>query len=289
MGWFAEQLGYGEEKEFWSIVGLLHDLDYEKYPEEHCIKSQEIMRARGVDEAIIHATASHGYGITVDIQPEHQMEKVLFAADELTGLIGAAALMRPSKSVADMELKSLKKNSRTRSSPPGAPGTSSSRGREMLGWDRITSSTRTIHAGPRAAMWTKGIPYRVTTRVPGGTGMKKLCLGVLLCALLLAGCQGNTDQGTQDAASYGETIARPKNRPGVGLCRPNGQHPLCKRDLTAFVENLDLAHWTYQALPRRVQPLGSFVLFQEKYHPAGPDRGRRLDRTLPDHLYSGTA
>ena len=87
MGWFAEQLGYGEEKEFWSIVGLLHDLDFEQYPDQHCIKSQEIMRARGVDEAIIHATASHGYGITVDIQPEHQMEKVLFATDELTGLI----------------------------------------------------------------------------------------------------------------------------------------------------------------------------------------------------------
>ena len=83
MGWFAEQLGYGEEKEFWSIVGLLHDLDFEQYPDQHCIKSQEIMRARGVDEAIIHATASHGYGITVDIQPEsHQMEKVLFATDE---------------------------------------------------------------------------------------------------------------------------------------------------------------------------------------------------------------
>lgn len=109
MGWFAEQLGYGEEKEFWSIVGLLHDLDFEQYPDQHCVKSQEIMRARGVDEAIIHATASHGYGITVDIQPEHQMEKVLFATDELTGLIGAAAIMRPSKSVSDLEVKSVKK------------------------------------------------------------------------------------------------------------------------------------------------------------------------------------
>ncbi len=91
------------------LVGLLHDLDFEKWPEEHCVKSQELMRQAGVDEAIVRATASHGWGHCVDIKPEHEMEKVLFAADELTGLIGAAALMRPSKSVSDMELKSLKK------------------------------------------------------------------------------------------------------------------------------------------------------------------------------------
>ena len=106
MKYFAEKLGYGEEKEFWGIVGLLHDLDFEQFPEQHCIKEQEIMRERGVDERIIHATASHGYAITVDIAPEHQMEKVLYAVDELTGLIGAVALMRPSKSVQDLELKS---------------------------------------------------------------------------------------------------------------------------------------------------------------------------------------
>ena len=98
MGWFAEHLGYGEERELWSLVGLLHDLDFEMWPEEHCKKSQELMRQAGVDEAIIHATASHGWGLCVDIKPEHEMEKVLFACDELTGLIGAAALMRPSKS-----------------------------------------------------------------------------------------------------------------------------------------------------------------------------------------------
>ena len=109
MGWYAQELGYGDEKEFWSVVGLLHDLDFEQWPQEHCVKSQELMRQAGVDEAIIHATASHGWGLCVDIKPEHEMEKVLYAADELTGLIGAAALMRPSKSVADMELKSLKK------------------------------------------------------------------------------------------------------------------------------------------------------------------------------------
>ena len=96
MRFFAEKLGYGDEADFWETVGILHDLDFERYPEEHCVKSQEIMRARGLDERLIRATASHGYGITVDIRPEHEMEKVLFAADELTGLIGAAALMRPS-------------------------------------------------------------------------------------------------------------------------------------------------------------------------------------------------
>ncbi len=95
---FARTLGYTEEEDFWGLVGLLHDLDFEQYPDQHCKKSQEIMRERGLDERLIHATASHGYGITVDIKPEHEMEKVLFACDELTGLIGACALVRPSKS-----------------------------------------------------------------------------------------------------------------------------------------------------------------------------------------------
>ena len=99
MRYFAEKLGYGDEADFWDVVGILHDLDFEMYPQEHCIKSQEIMRERGVDERIIHATASHGYAITVDIRPEHEMEKVLYAVDELTGLIGAVVIMRPSKSV----------------------------------------------------------------------------------------------------------------------------------------------------------------------------------------------
>ena len=94
MRWYANELGYGDEADFWALAGLLHDLDFEMYPEQHCIKSQEIMRERGIDEKLIHATASHGYGLVCDVKPEHQMEKVLFAADELTGLIGAAALMR---------------------------------------------------------------------------------------------------------------------------------------------------------------------------------------------------
>ena len=135
MGWFADQLGYGAEKEFWSIVGLLHDLDFEKWPEEHCTKSQELMRQAGVEESIIHATASHGWGIRVEVKPEHEMEKVLFAADELTGLIGAAALMRPSKSVADMELKSLKKKFKDKKFAAGCSREVISDGAALLGWD----------------------------------------------------------------------------------------------------------------------------------------------------------
>ena len=109
MRYFAEKLGYADEKDFWGNVGLLHDLDFEEYPEEHCVKSQELMKSKGIDEKMIRATASHGYGLTVDIKPEHEMEKVLFAIDELTGLIGAVAIMRPSKSVQDLELSSVKK------------------------------------------------------------------------------------------------------------------------------------------------------------------------------------
>ena len=102
MRYFAEKLGYSDEKDFWKVVGILHDLDFEKYPDQHCIKEQEILKENGADEKIIHATASHGYAITVDIKPEHEMEKVLYAVDELTGLIGAVVVMRPSKSVQDL-------------------------------------------------------------------------------------------------------------------------------------------------------------------------------------------
>jgi predicted hydrolase (HD superfamily) len=135
MKYFAEKLGYEDEKEFWGIVGLLHDLDFEKYPEEHCTKSQEIMRERGIDERIIHATASHGYNLTVDIEPVHEMEKVLYATDELTGLIGAAALMRPSKSVQDMELKSVKKKFKDKKFAAGCSREVIENGAQMLGWD----------------------------------------------------------------------------------------------------------------------------------------------------------
>ena len=133
--WYANKLGYGEEADFWAIVGLLHDLDFEQYPEEHCIKCQDIMRERGIDERIIRAAASHGYNLTVDIKPEHEMEKVLYATDELTGLIGAAALMRPSKSVADMELKSLKKKFKDKKFAAGCSRDVIAAGAELLGWE----------------------------------------------------------------------------------------------------------------------------------------------------------
>lgn len=135
MRYFAELLGYQDEIDFWGIVGLLHDLDFGMYPDEHCVKSQEIMKERGLDERLIRATASHGYGLCVDIKPEHQMEKVLFATDELTGLIGAVALMRPSKSVSDLELKSVKKKYKTPSFAAGCSRDVIQQGAEMLGWD----------------------------------------------------------------------------------------------------------------------------------------------------------
>ena len=143
---FARELGYGDEAEFWGIVGLLHDLDFEQFPDQHCIKEQELMRQAGLDESIIHATASHGYGITVDIRPEHEMEKVLFAADELTGLIWAAALMRPSKSVQDLELKSVKKKFKSANFAAGCSREVITRGAEMLGWTLDDLITRTIAA-----------------------------------------------------------------------------------------------------------------------------------------------
>lgn len=143
---FARELGYGDEAEFWGIVGLLHDLDFEQFPDQHCIKEQELMRQAGLDESIIHATASHGYGITVDIRPEHEMEKVLYATDELTGLIGAVALMRPSKSVQDLELKSVKKKFKSANFAAGCSREVITRGAEMLGWTLDDLITRTIAA-----------------------------------------------------------------------------------------------------------------------------------------------
>ncbi len=144
--YFARELGYGEEEEFWGIVGLLHDLDFERYPEEHCVKEQEIMRERGIDEAIIHATASHGYALTVTIKPEHEMEKVLYAVDELTGLIGAVAKMRPSKSVQDLELSSLKKKYKNQKFAAGCSREVIERGADMLGWELDDLLQRTIEA-----------------------------------------------------------------------------------------------------------------------------------------------
>ena len=146
MRWMAEQLGCADEADFWANVGLLHDLDFEMYPEEHCIKSQEIMRARGLEERLIHATASHGWSITVDVEPVHEMEKVLFACDELTGLIGAAALMRPSKSVQDMELKSLKKKYKDKKFAAGCSRDVIAKGAGLLGWELDELLNKTLEA-----------------------------------------------------------------------------------------------------------------------------------------------
>jgi uncharacterized domain HDIG len=146
MKYFARKLGYGDEEEFWGTVGLLHDLDFGKFPDQHCIKSQEIMRERGLDERLIRAAASHGYGICVDIKPEHQMEKVLYAVDELTGLIGAAVIMRPSKSVQDLELKSVMKKFKSKSFAAGCSRDVIENGANMLGWELNDLVQQTLDA-----------------------------------------------------------------------------------------------------------------------------------------------
>ena len=146
MGWFAEKLGYGDEKDFWRTVGLLHDLDFEMWPEEHCVKEMALMRELGLDERLIHAVGSHGYGICCDVKPEHEMEKVLFAADELTGLIGAAIKMRPSKSTKDLELSSLKKKFKDKKFAAGCSRDVIRQGAERLGWELDRLMTDTIEA-----------------------------------------------------------------------------------------------------------------------------------------------
>ncbi len=144
--WFAEDMGYSSEKELWGIVGLLHDIDFEMYPEAHCLKASEILREAGVDDLIIRAVCSHGYGITADIKPESDLEKVLFAVDELTGLVGAAALMRPSKSVMDMEVSSLKKKFKDKKFAAGCSRDVIMQGCEMLGWEQSLLFEKIINA-----------------------------------------------------------------------------------------------------------------------------------------------
>lgn len=147
MGYFARERGYGDQAAFWSNVGLLHDLDFEMWPEEHCVKCREIMGERGLDPALIHAVVSHGWGMTGgDVRPEHEMEKILFAVDELTGLIGAAALMRPSKSVQDMELSSLKKKFKDKKFAAGCSRDVIRQGAEQLGWELDELLGRTLDA-----------------------------------------------------------------------------------------------------------------------------------------------
>ena len=146
MRWYANELGHGDEADFWAIVGLLHDIDFELYPEQHCQKAPELLREGGVSEEMIRAIVSHGYGLCVDVKPELEMERVLFAADELTGLIGAAARMRPSKSVSDMELSSLKKKFKDKKFAAGCSRDVIRNGAEMLGWELDTLLERTIQA-----------------------------------------------------------------------------------------------------------------------------------------------
>lgn len=133
MKYFAEKLGYADEAEYWGLVGLLHDIDFEMYPDEHCKKAPELLA--GFDKSLIHAVCSHGYGLACDVKPEREMEKVLYAVDELTGLIWAGALMRPSKSVQDMELKSIKKKYKDKHFAAGCSRAVIANGAEMLGWE----------------------------------------------------------------------------------------------------------------------------------------------------------
>ena len=147
MDWFAHELGYGEDAPFWANVGLLHDIDFERWPEEHCVKVRALLEEAGAEPALIRAVVCHGWGLTgADVAPEHEMEKVLFACDELTGLIGAAALMRPSKSVSDMELSSLKKKFKDKKFAAGCSRDTIRQGAELLGWELDTLLSRTLQA-----------------------------------------------------------------------------------------------------------------------------------------------
>ena len=146
MRWFANELGYGDEADYWAITGLLHDIDFEQYPEEHCVKAPELLREAGVGEDMIHSICSHGYGICCDVEPELEMEKVLFAADELTGLIGAAALMRPSKSVQDMEVSSVKKKFKDKRFAAGCSRDTIREGAQRLGWEFNDLLEKTLKA-----------------------------------------------------------------------------------------------------------------------------------------------
>ena len=146
MRWYAQELGYGEEADFWGLCGLLHDVDFEQFPEQHCIKAPELLAEINAEPELVHAVCSHGYGQCSDVEPEHLMEKVLFAADELTGLIGAAARMRPSKSVMDMELSSLKKKYKDKKFAAGCSRDVIRTGAERLGWSLDELLEKTILA-----------------------------------------------------------------------------------------------------------------------------------------------
>ena len=144
MKWFAQELGH--DADYWGIIGLLHDIDFEMYPQEHCVKAVEILKSENYGDDVIHSICSHGYKMVVDIKPEHEMEKILYATDELTGLIGAAALMRPSKSVSDMELKSVKKKFKDKCFAAGCSRDTICAGAEMLGLDLDKLLSMTLEA-----------------------------------------------------------------------------------------------------------------------------------------------
>jgi predicted hydrolase (HD superfamily) len=146
MKWFAAELGFESEQPFWGVVGLLHDIDFEMFPELHCIKAPELLREAGADPALIHAVCSHGWNLTVEIKPEHLMEKVLYAADELTGLIWAVAIMRPSRSIQDLELKSVKKKYKNKAFATGCSRQVIEDGAVLLGWELDGLISKTIEA-----------------------------------------------------------------------------------------------------------------------------------------------
>ena len=146
MRWYAAQLGYEAEAEDWGLVGLLHDVDFELYPERHCLEAPEMLRSIGASEEFIHAVCSHAYGSTVDIEPVHQMEKVLFATDELTGLIGATVLMLPSRDIADLQMKSIKKKFKDKRFAAGCSREIITQGAQMLGWEMDKLFGDTIEA-----------------------------------------------------------------------------------------------------------------------------------------------
>ena len=155
MRWFAGELGYGDDADFWAMAGLLHDVDFECYPDQHCVKAPELLTEVNASDALVHAICCHGYGICVDIAPEHEMEKVLFACDELTGLIGAACLMLPSKSVQDLQLKSLKKKFKDKKFAAGCSRDIINQGAQLLGWELDVLLERTLLAMQASDEWMR--------------------------------------------------------------------------------------------------------------------------------------
>ena len=229
MSWFARELDYGDQADLWETVGILHDLDFERWPEEHCVKSQELMRQRDIDEAVVRATASHGYGECVDIPPEHQMEKVLFAVDELTGLIGAVALMRPSKSVSDLEVKSVKKKYKDKKFAAGCSREVIERGAAMLGWELDELIGKTIlamRASPNVDRWsplpTSAPTFPPSSACPGRLGWWRSS-GPLWCLNRRAAWRRPCG-ALRAFPTCGSSGSSPRTGTGVGrpLCAPPG-------------------------------------------------------------------